>query len=72
MLNMGQRACTSLLSAQIQISCFTSEPFKGRLMISSPSLILSERNSPYLETGGVSLNKKQQALLSEPRDTSVP
>lgn len=71
MPNTGQRAHTSLLFTQIPISCFTWEPFKGSLVVSSSSLTPSELNNPYLETRAKSY-QKQQVLLSEPRNTSLP
>lgn len=71
MPNTGQRARTSLLFTQIPISCFTWEPFKGSLMVSSSSLTPSELNNPYLETRAKSY-QKQQVSLSEPRNTSLP
>lgn len=71
MPNTGQRARTSLLFTQIPISCFTWEPFKGSLMVSSSSLTPSELSNPYLETRAKSY-QKQQVSLSEPRNTSLP
>lgn len=50
-----QRALTPLLFAQRKISCFTWKPFKGSLIVSTPSVTLSELNSPYSGNRGEAL-----------------
>lgn len=70
MLHMGQRACTSLPSAQIQISGFTSELFKGSLMVSSPFLIPSELN-PYPETRAKSCLMKTSKRCCQNQETPL-
>lgn len=71
MPNTGQRARTSLLFSQIPINCFTWEPFKDSLIVSSPSLILRELSNLHLVTRGESLAVRAKKHVGTVRQSSA-